>query len=82
MGDKEKAVVINSETGKEANLRNDKETAISEHDNADERNEDEVSGNPLGEGTHYLNDDYCEECANQKFNDPLPHQLCIWLHAF
>jgi len=82
LGDEEKAVVINSETSEEANLTNDKETAISEHDNVDERNEDEASGTPLGdEGTRYLNEDYCEECANQKFNDPLPHQLCIWLHA-
>jgi len=80
LGD-EKAVVIKPETNEE-NSTNDKEIAVSENDNADERNEDEASGTPLAdEETHYLDEDYCEECANQKFNDPLPHQLCIWLHA-
>ncbi|CAG8535505.1 3705_t:CDS:2 [Paraglomus occultum] len=82
LGDEEKTIVINSETGEETNLTNDKETVISETNNAGERNEDETSDTPVGdEGTHYLNEDYCEECANQKFDDPLPHQLCIWLHA-
>ena len=82
LGDEEKAVVIKPETDEEENSTNDKEIAVSENDNADERNEDEASGTPLAdEETHYLDEDYCEECANQKFNDPLPHQLCIWLHA-
>ncbi|CAG8494555.1 779_t:CDS:2 [Paraglomus brasilianum] len=82
LGDEEKAVVIKPETGEEANLANGKKLIISENDNADEQDEDEASGTPIAdEETPCLDEDYCEECANQKFNDPLPHQLCIWLHA-
>lgn len=24
---------------------------------------------------------FCGECTIERFKDPLPHQLCIWLHA-